>query len=72
MHGLNHAVVRQLTFLPGNSGGEVFLCPPDAENGLQHCSRSLVPLNVLLQYASGPSLPAASLDGHFDRPQEKP
>jgi hypothetical protein len=27
MHGLNHAVVQQLTFLPSNSGGEVFLCP---------------------------------------------
>ncbi len=30
MHGLNHAVVRQLTFLPSNSGGEVFLCPKSA------------------------------------------
>lgn len=30
MHGLNHAVVRQPTFLPSNSGGKVFLCPlPD-------------------------------------------
>jgi len=27
MHGLNHAVVRQRTFLPNNSGGKVFLCP---------------------------------------------
>lgn len=26
MHGLNHAVVRQPTFLPNNSGGKVFLC----------------------------------------------
>jgi hypothetical protein len=30
MHGLNHAVVRQLTFLPINSGGKVFLCPEEA------------------------------------------
>jgi len=27
MYGLNHAVVRQLTFSPHEQGGKVFLCP---------------------------------------------
>jgi hypothetical protein len=30
MHGLTHAVVQQLTFLPSNNGGKVFLCPKSA------------------------------------------
>jgi hypothetical protein len=36
----------------------------------QLCSRSLIPLDVLLQYASGPSLFAAALDGLFEHPDE--
>lgn len=32
MHGLNHAVVRQQTFLPSNSGGKVFLCLQPVKN----------------------------------------
>jgi hypothetical protein len=29
------------------------------------------PLDVLLQYASGASLPAALLDDHFEHPEER-
>ncbi len=39
-----------------------------AENAPQLRSQSLEPLNVLPQYASGSSLPAASPDGHFEQP----
>lgn len=85
MHGLNHAVVRQPTFSP-SIGEKVFLCPPDAENGLQLRSRSLVSLRrITTTYASVAALPAAlpregarlgapGVGGcekdPFDRPQE--
>lgn len=50
MHGLNHAVVRQQTFLPSNSGGKVFLCPEAVEP-----VRPVEPVARLLQRANWPN-----------------
>lgn len=68
MHsGLPRSTVYKRTFLPIN-GERVFLYLPAAEKGPQLRSQSLRPLDAASQYASRPSLPAASLLDFFEQP----